>query len=417
MMRRRCTAGHLGLLLFLLGSCRSSTTAGESFSALTPLSTEQLATMDAPGYAEARARLVERAESAKQTRMAELVRVRKQRNERTLARHDQLVRAGGYERSLAERISRIQSQTPTSPGAEKRSIDLVALLQGELERLRCAHPEVFLVETEGTSMQVFPASYLIITGCRFGVRDGQVNMRFKEEGPDTALVVRNWDENTILVEVPDVVGVVDQKVLLTVTTFQGHTSAEFAADFVSTKDVQVVFGHFLAWWPGTTHDENWFKYPLPECVATSPGGLNPVRTVRNSLLGFHYQHGDLYATAAVDTFRLRLIHQWKLTDFLVEYSGWSTAIAEEGNVTNYSWVLVNTPDTPTGEQPVNLYVYWWVDHSNSSVLYTGTVLIEGPRGATYAVIDDDLKNQEGETSAEQWQRYVAEGLLPGTPCP
>src|SRR6185295_5051388 len=115
MMRRRCTAGHFGLLLFLLGSCRSSTTAGESFSALAPLSTEQLATMDAPGYAEARARLVERAESAKQTRMAELVRVRKQRNERTLARHDQLVRAGGYERSLAERISRIQSQTPTSP--------------------------------------------------------------------------------------------------------------------------------------------------------------------------------------------------------------------------------------------------------------------------------------------------------------
>jgi hypothetical protein len=212
-------------------------------------------------------------------------------------------------------LSKVKESLPTLPGNEQaRAIALSEILQGELDRLRCVKPEVFLVEMGGTSMEVHPDSYLIITGCSFGIRNGTVSLRLGESGDQHDLVVQNWDENTIVVDVPDIEGVVDQQAFIRVTTFLGKQSDEFLATFIADREVLNLFGLYFASSSTHTEDEHWFRYGTPLCLPTASGGTNREMTVLESIRGFHKQYLDLSPVSGRDTHSVTLINSWHILD-------------------------------------------------------------------------------------------------------
>jgi hypothetical protein len=70
-------------------------------------------------------------------------------------------------------------------------------------------------------MEVHPDSYLIITAA--ALASGMERSVYAWASPGTSMTLssRNWDENTIVVDVPDIEGVVDQQAFI-----RGHILGE-----------------------------------------------------------------------------------------------------------------------------------------------------------------------------------------------
>jgi len=359
-----------------------------------------------PGYDAKRGAFVGRVEAQCVALIDEQARVRKAGDERTLARHAERVAAGGYVRSVEARRARIvDSMASLPPGAQTRAIEVSQLLEDELARLVCAKPEVFIVETGETAMEVHPGSYLILTGCEFGLRTGQVWMHLTHTGANLALTPRHWDPDTILVEVPDVTGVVDQDVLLHVVTNLGKQSDSLRAELRAVRDVQVAFGAYLSAETNRTHLETSFGVPDLVCAVTT-GTLETRWRAVDSITAYHKQYGDLYPSSGRDLVNLQLVNGWTLDQLLFDSWGASSAGAEDGVVTDFFMFQPVRPTNPPGTQPTQLRVYWWVDKDASWVQYVSAFILRGPRGVPYAE----------PFSQELLDQVMAAGYVPGLPC-
>jgi len=330
-----------------------------------------------------------------------------ERNARTIARHARRAQTGGYAKDVQARLVQLEDSLPQLPeGERQRAIEAASLLSGELDRLRCAHPEVFLVETSDSSMQMRPGTFLIVTGCKFGLRSGRVAAHLKEAGSDLELIVRNWDDDTILVEVPALTGVVDQPATIEAITFQGETSAPLQVDFIADRELQVVFCPYLSIDSIPNHLKTVFGGLPMTCAVSSAGPLTQSWRNLTSLYGFHQQYGDLYSTSGRDVIGLKLMNHWKLVEYHLESWGSSASGPDDGVVTSYDEVSLVRPGMLPSEQFLSFRVYWWVDDSNSTIEYQLSILVEGPVGTSYAAPEH----------VDLLDRLTAEGLIPGAPC-
>lgn len=368
----------------------------------------ELAQTSTPRDQEAAARLALRVEERIVARRQELERARAGGNARTLARHSKVVEVGGYAEDVQRRLARLEESLLGLPEFEGlRALELKGLLLGELDRLRCAHPEIFIVETGDSTMVVRPGTYLIVTGCRFGLRSGSVLMRLTDSGEELPLTVRNWDDDTILVEVPDLSGVPDQEATLQITSHQGELSAPFVVEFVAAREVLVVFAPYMSFSTNVHHLENTFGVPKLTCATSAGVSMQKYWTNPSSFLGYHKQWGDLYPASGRDVIGLSLIHNWKLVEYRIETQAGSGDVPEDGQVTSHSYLSLDRPNTPPDEQWLSFRVYWWVDRELSIIRYELAVIIEGPRGVPYANL----------VHVDALAQLEAKGEIPGAPCP
>jgi hypothetical protein len=395
-------------------ACAVGTHHGDADATDVPIVVEPDVPDPSPEEAARLAAFDERVQARLRERIGLLERAREVRTERTLARHAEVEAVGGYEASVRARLAEVVESLPRWSGElHARGIELQELLVGELDRLRCAGPELFMVETGDTSMQVHPGTYLILSGCKFGTRDGAVLLTLSGTGEQIALTPRSWKPDTILVEVPDKSGVLDQPATVALVTNTGQRSNDLRVEFRAAREVQVYFGVYFGGESKPTHLETIFgvNFDCPQTV-----GAPRARRLLWSLMGYHYQWGDLYPATGRDRLIMVLREQWTLVDWFYESQGWSVATVESGNVTSSTYFATSLPDLPAGSTALEFQFDWWVDRMNSSVRYDTAMLVEGPRGTPYAVTPAEAGFKSQEVWDAQWAQLVADGDVPGAPC-
>jgi hypothetical protein len=263
--------------------------------------------------------------------------------------------------------------------------------------VRCVGPEIFFVQGFGDSFEVEPEKDILLTGCTFGERPGEVRLVYTDvEGAYITFQVLDWEKNLIRARLPRRTGVPDHEAHIQVVRNNGQATELVPVQFRATRDYQAVFGGYMSVFSSYSAGHDMFSVGETICAPDPPDDLTNKRRVSVSYEGYHRHTGSGYISGP-DTWFVNLENGW----VLFAISDWKEIT---GKIPNHHSMANQPVGYAIGSANVSFRVSWWINSGGANLYYHGYMLATGPIGMPYASAFSPSVN------------ITAPDLLPGTPC-
>ncbi len=237
--------------------------------------------------------------------------------------------------------------------------------------------------TSGTK-ELFPNGFFILSGTGFGPAAGTINVKFIEKTvsvPIGSPASDWWFSGVTAGTLPNVVGVTDQTVTITLTTQSGAT-ATWQAHFTPRMEIKSMslgdnrakmescskdgVANFCFAAAGNLQDPG-------ECahfgVGLPLGGL--VSLENNTFVGQHHGCWGLNTDSGVDSYSLALQNGWKINSFDL------ASTLDNGSVTLFGGIKF------IGLSNAVYPIQWSIGKNGGDVSYAAIVTIKGPKGLPF----------------------------------
>lgn len=312
-------------------------------------------------------------------------------NDRTRELYEHVRANGGYEGSLAHELSAYETYV-RELGSEQRENDDRAPQGLAKEHAAMAKCDRLTLSWVSSSPVIEPEMEVVLLGCQFGVRRGQVfltlvNSRFRSV--ELEVQPSDWNDGDILAKVPMIVDEVDQPARIYLIRTDGTRSDDYPIEFRARREIKRVGGDYFTVRTWSTSTEDAFRIggginSLGDCKPTDLlPGYDPSVTftyASTSARADHWQSCCWPPTQSFDTWHVALKNGWMPHHLTHAFAGRKS-----------SWALVPQPgrvDSVTGFAPnsadVEFSFHWWTDQYESGVKYAFQLYVVGPAGSKYA---------------------------------
>ncbi len=313
-------------------------------------------------------------------------------NQRTLARAERIVAAGGFETSVRAEMKELEERLPRAfPNSREITARRLAADQ-HLAEFDCTGPTIQVVNDWDSTVE--PDVDVIIEGCQFGTRPGEVRLVVNQFGGYLSLDVKIWKQDVILARLPPMESVLDQAANLLVIRPTGEHSPLYPVDFRATRDIRAFSGIYLQPVTSQLTDFDLFDVGAVYCNVTDPATGHGAYAVQTSFTMYHGTRYDLNGRfAGRDSLDVDLLNGWVTSSWSIYRPSFPTS----GNFTVASGIVDGSPH-------INLEVDWEISGYSETVGYSTYILVTGPKGTPYA------------TTLAPGIQWVDPSIAPGLPC-
>lgn len=314
-------------------------------------------------------------------------------NARTRTLYEHVRASGGYKDALASEIAAYETYV-RSGGAQQHE-DTRAPETLVKEHQAMAKCDRLMISWVSSSPVIEPEMEIVLLGCQFGVRRGQVfltlvNSRFRS----IELEVQqpsDWNDGDIRAKVPMIDDEADQPARIYLIRTDGTRSDDYPIEFRARREIRLLSGGYLTVHTSSASTDDDFRFD-GSGIGLSGGcssdtllaGYGPAVTytyASTSARADHWQSCCWPPTSGVDTWRGELQNGWVTHHFTYASTGRKSAwalVPQEGRVDEVT-------DFASGSASVNVRFHWWTDQYQSGVKYAFQIFATGPAGSGMGV--------------------------------